>query len=147
MTRREAVVREALSWCGTKYHHLADIKGVGVDCAMLLVAVCRSVGLVPADLDPRPYAPDWHLHRGEELFLEWLRQFGDPTDHPIAGDIVVWKYGRTYSHGAIVVSDAGDIVHAYKAAGYVVRGRLQETDLAQRPSLAWRLRGIEEPAT
>jgi NlpC/P60 family putative phage cell wall peptidase len=144
MSRREVVLHETLSWLGTPYHHLACVKGVGVDCAMLLVAVFRDSGLVPQDLDPRPYAPDWHLHRNEEKFLGWLQQYAEQVERPGPGDVVVWRYGRTYSHGAIVVGEAGEIVHAYKNAGCVVRGHLHETELAQRQQLAWRVRGIEE---
>ena len=42
--QRAAVVAEARSWIGTPYHHAADVKGHGVDCAMLLIRVycdCR----------------------------------------------------------------------------------------------------------
>jgi cell wall-associated NlpC family hydrolase len=138
---RAAVVREALQWERTPYHHLASVRGVGVDCAMLLVMVCRAVGLVPADLDPRPYAPDWHLHRGEEKFLGWLEQFGQPVERPQAGDVAVWRFGRTYSHGAIVIDDAGGILHAYKDAGSVVRGSLHETALSQREVRYYQLHG------
>lgn len=144
MTKRDQVVEEAKSWLGTPYHHLADVKDAGVDCAMLVVAVFRAVGLVPADLDPRPYAPDWHLHRGEEKFLGWLELYADQVEAPAAGDVAVWRYGRAYSHGAIVVGAAGEIVHAYKPAACVVLGHLKETELAQRAPLFWRVRGLLE---
>lgn len=146
MTRRDAVVAEARSWLRTPYHHCASIKGVGVDCAMLLVMVYRAAGLIPADLDPRPYSPDWHLHRGEELFLGWLEQCGDQVDAPQPGDVAVWRYGRTYSHGAIVVDADGAIVHAARPAGIVTLGNLRETELQQREALYWRVRGIDEGA-
>ncbi len=144
--RRTTVVKETLSWLGTPYHHLAAVKGAGVDCAMLVVEVFRACSLVPPELDPRPYAPDWHLHKGEELFLGWLNQFGSPVQRPQPGDVVVWRYGRTYSHGAVVVDDAGGIVHAVKAAGCVVRGHLHETELARRESLCYQVNGTEGEA-
>ncbi len=142
---RQKLVAEALSWLGTPYHHLADVKGVGVDCAMLLVRVCANVGLVAAELDPRPYAPDWHLHRGDELFLKWLEVYGTPIDRGFvqAGDVAVWRFGRTFSHGAFVVDGDGSIVHAHKDAGCVVLGRLQESELASRPVMFWRLRALD----
>ncbi len=140
----QRVVAEALSWMGTPYHHLADIKGVGVDCAMLLVGVYKSQGLVPADLDPRPYAPDWHLHRGEEKFTNWLAQHGHQIDEPLAGDVTVWKFGRTYSHGAVVIDDTGGIVHAYRETNGVVLGHLSESALAERPVQFWRVHGVRE---
>ena len=68
---REKVVAEAKSWIGTPYHNCADVKGVGCDCGMLLVRVFVDLGIVEP-FDPRPYAHDWHLHRGEERYLEAL---------------------------------------------------------------------------
>ena len=68
---RAAVVAEARSWIGTPYHLGADVKGAGVDCAMILVRVFCDLGLV-APFDPRPYSNDWHLHRGEEVYLGLL---------------------------------------------------------------------------
>jgi len=48
------VLDEARAWIGTPYHHAADKKGVGVDCAMLPVRVYCDLGIVPM-FDPRPY--------------------------------------------------------------------------------------------
>ena len=45
---RFAVVAAARAWLGTPYHHAADIRGVGVDCAMILVRVFCDLGLVPS---------------------------------------------------------------------------------------------------
>ncbi len=71
--QRAAIVREARSWIGTPYHNCADVKGRngGVDCGMLLVRVFVDTGLV-APFDPRPYPPDWHLHRSEEKYLGFV---------------------------------------------------------------------------
>ena len=66
--QRAAVVAEARSWIGTPYHHAADVKGHGVDCALLLVRVYCDLGLVEP-FDPRPYTRDWFLHRSEERYL------------------------------------------------------------------------------
>jgi len=138
----QRVIGEATSWMGTPYHHLANVKGVGVDCAMLVVEVFKACALVPLDLDPRPYAPDWHLHRGEEKFVGWLQRFADPVQQPLAGDVAIWQFGRCYSHGAVVVHDDGTIVHAYRPAGCVTLGHLRETELASRPVQFWRVRGV-----
>jgi cell wall-associated NlpC family hydrolase len=45
-SQRAAVVAEAKTWIGTPYHHAADVKGHGVDCAMLLVRIYGDLGLV-----------------------------------------------------------------------------------------------------
>ena len=135
-----AICAEARSWLGTPYHHLADVKGVGVDCAMLVVRVFVAVGMVPADLDPRPYAWDWHLHQGAEKYRDWLDIYGDEVTNVEPGDIALWRFGRTYSHGAIVMEDCETIVHAYRDAGRVTLGGLTETMLAGRQRVVYRVR-------
>lgn len=146
-TPRQRVIQAAHSWLGTPYHHLANVKGVGVDCAMLLVEVYKSAGLISLDLDPRPYSPEWHLHRGEEKFLGWLLQYGQEIATPRSGDVAVWKFGRAFSHGAVVVSDFENndatIVHAYKDARVVTLGNLSEALLASRARKFFAIKGID----
>jgi cell wall-associated NlpC family hydrolase len=153
MTPRDLVLNHAHSWLGTPWHHMGDeharaIKGVAVDCAMLLVEVYQSAGLVPLAFDPRPYDMDWALHKNEELFLGWLTDHADEVDTPAPGDVVVWKFGRTFSHGGIVVDDVGGIIHAHREAKQVTLGNLSEAQLKYqkngelRASRFYRLRGI-----
>ncbi|QGM45840.1 hypothetical protein [Methylocystis heyeri] len=109
---RNLIVAEARSWIGTPYHNCADIKGVGVDCGMLLVRVFVDLQLV-APFDPRPYTHDWHLHRGEERYLQSLLAHARRIDSPLPGDVMLFRVGRCYSHGGIVAqSDPLTIIHA-----------------------------------
>jgi cell wall-associated NlpC family hydrolase len=136
--KRAQVVREALTWLGTPYHHHARVKGVGVDCAQLLCAVYEACGCVP-HIDPGNYAHDWHLHRGEEVFLGWLEKAGArEVQTPALGDVAVFRYGRAYSHGAVVVPGASGnaAVHAYLGRG-VVWSRLDEEPLQGRAARFW----------
>lgn len=114
MNKQDIIVAEALTWLDTPYHHLGDVKGFGVDCAMLLVRVFCDTGLVPP-FDPRPYAPDWHLHRSEQKFLGYMEQYGHRVEgDPQPGDVPLFQYGRCVSHGGIVISVEQDVlmVHA-----------------------------------
>lgn len=131
--QRQAVRAEALGWLGTPYHHLADIRGVGVDCAMLLVRVYAAVGLVPLDLDPRPYASDWHLHRSEEKYLGWLERYASPvpTGDAQVGDVMTYHFGRCFSHAGICLG-GGELLHAWRAARAVIISRLDDADLLER---------------
>src|ERR1035437_3278475 len=113
---RSAIVAEAKSWLGTSYHHQGAVKSVGVDCVRLLIKVYQAFGLVPFDLDPRPYVPDWHMHRGEERYLDGVLKYGHPVDVPQPGDIAVYRFGRTYSHGGIVIGWPV-IIHAHRPDG------------------------------
>ncbi len=99
---RQAVIDVARRWLGTPYHHLGDVPGVGVDCSMLLVRVYVETRLM-APFDPRPYPTDWHLHRSEEKYIDWIKGRAVPTDDPGPGDMVLFRFGRTFSHGGIVV--------------------------------------------
>ena len=129
---REDCVAEALSWLGTPYHHHGRIKHVGVDCGQLLQGVYGNIGVAaPRALQ---YAHDWHLHRSEEMFVGIVESFGtrevyDAT--PLPGDIIVYKFGRCFSHGAIYVGD-GRIVHSYIGLGVTLSG-IADGMLADRP--------------
>jgi len=138
---RGQLVAEARTWVGTPYHHHARVKGAGVDCAQILAAVYEAVGLVP-HLDLGNYSPQWHLHHGEEAYLQWLHHVGAHrlADglHPQPGDVGVWRFGRTFSHGGIVVDGGPDplIVHAYIRRGVIV-SRATEDPLAGRAHCYW----------
>jgi len=128
--QRRAVVIEARKWMLTPYRHGADICGFGVDCGMLIVRVFVDLGLTPP-FDPRPYDPDWMIHRDDEKYLSFFTQRCTPVKQPGAGDIALLRYGRSYSHGGIVTQSAPlAIIHAYHDAGCVV-----EEQLTQNPAL------------
>lgn len=133
MITRAAVVAEALSWERTPYHERARIKGVGVDCAMFPAAVYEAAGLVP-HIEPT-YTARWMLHRDEEAYLDWVRPYAREIgrDQVGPGDFAIWRYGRTYSHGAIII-DPPVVIHATLAARAVVRGDMdRDEELRSRP--------------
>ena len=131
MSFREAVIVEAESWIGTPFHHAARVKGAGVDCLMLLAEVYERVGIID-HIEPPFYVPDWHLHRDAERYMEGLLQYARPIGGPPEpGDIALFRFGRTFSHGAIV-TEWPRLVHAYWNLG-VVHGDAHLHPLAQRP--------------
>jgi NlpC/P60 family putative phage cell wall peptidase len=113
---RAAVVAEAEAWLGTPFHHEARVKGAGVDCAQLLAGVYHNAGLIP-NLNISHYPHDWHMHRDAERYLATVFQYavevqGLEDRTPLPGDIVVFRFGRTFSHGAIVTAWPM-VIHAY----------------------------------
>jgi NlpC/P60 family putative phage cell wall peptidase len=132
--KRSAIVSEARTWLGTPYHHAADIVGVGVDCAMILVRVFCDLGLIEP-FDPRPYTKDWMLHREDERYLGFLIDRSCQVERPAAGDVILFRVGRCFSHGGIVSgAEPLKIIHAFAPARCVV-----EEEIARNPELAGRL--------
>ena len=116
---RRAVVAEARSWVGTPYTDGAGIKGVGTDCGIILIKVFSSVGLIPP-FDPGYYSPQHHLHSSEERYLSLiLRHAHEIEGPPKDGDIVMFKFGRVFSHGGIVVGWP-KIVHSLRPGGTII---------------------------
>lgn len=117
------VLEEARTWLGTPYRHMGMLKGVGVDCAMLPVAIFCGLGIVP-QFDPRPYPHDWMLHRSDERYLGWVQRFADRFDAPEPGDLALYRVGRCVAHGGIVETPE-TMIHADLDAGVVERCTLQ----------------------
>ena len=116
--RRRAVVEEAQRWIGTPFHHAARVRGAGVDCLMLLAEVYERAGIC-GRIDPPFYVPDWHLHRDAERYRDGLLRYARPLPGPPEpGDIALFRFGRTFSHGAIVTRWP-HVIHAYWAVGVV----------------------------
>jgi len=136
--RRARIVAEAKTWIGTPYVSCGDVKGAGVDCAMLLIRVYQTDGTVDPDYDPRPYSMQWFLHRGNALYLNGIikhcHQIMEGELQP--ADIAMYNFGRHAAHGAIVV-DGEYIIHAYRPGGVV--------QMVERRSIAHALHSCWSP--
>jgi cell wall-associated NlpC family hydrolase len=110
--QRDRMVKVAHSWLRTPYHHEGRIKGVGIDCATLIAEVAAEAGLIPP-VEIGHYSPDWHKNNDKERYMQVVLEFcREVTGTPLPGDIVLWKFARTFSHGAIVVKWPM-IIHAW----------------------------------
>ena len=65
---QERVRSEALTWLGTPYHHQGRVKGVGVDCGQILIAIYEKAGILPiGECEPGDEPAEWDLdNRGEK---------------------------------------------------------------------------------
>ncbi len=123
-------IAAALTWHGTPYHSGARLKGVGVDCGQLLIEAFVGAGVVQ-NIETGYYPHDWHLHRSEELYLDWVKKYCNIIDgNPQPGDIAVFKFGRCVSHAGIVL-EWPRIIHAYVGMGVIV-SRVDEAILCQK---------------
>ncbi len=127
--RRAAVLAAAKGWLATPYHHMGRVRGAGADCLMLLVEVYASSKVIPPISVPF-YPPDWHLHRSAERYLEGVMRYAQEVDRPAPGDAALFKFGRCFAHGAIVIAWPR-LIHAWHNAG-VVYGDAGQAPLAGR---------------
>lgn len=122
--QRMALVAEAESWLRTPHHHQGRRKGAydlpnpedrgGVDCLMFVAESFANCGFIDR-LPDIEYAQDEHLHRGDEVVLEWMERYSHPINRQqlLPADIIIYKYGRRFSHGAIALPPGWPrIIHA-----------------------------------
>lgn len=137
---RARILAAARSWLRTPWHHRARVKGAGVDCAQLLIAVYAEAGLI-AEFETGDYPPDWMLHRSEERFLAFVRQYADQVEAPLPGDLALYFVGHCFSHGALVVAWPA-IIHASNRDRNVCEADGTQGWLAERDVQFWRLKGL-----
>jgi hypothetical protein len=121
-TARDQVDAIVRTWVGTKFHDHGEVKGAGVDCAKLLLCTFREAGLI-GEVDVGPYSPQFFLHKSDERYLSWVKKFAQevPVERVRHGDIALYRIGKCFAHGAIVVKPGWPhIIHAH-AGSKVVR--------------------------
>ena len=117
--QRAAVIAEARTWFATPYHHAARVKGAGAYCATLPAEVYAAAGVIPP-VAIGHYPPDWHLHRSAERYLEQVLKHAREVPAPTGpGDLVLYRWGRAFAHGAIIV-DWPVVIHAMIHVGVVL---------------------------
>lgn len=139
ITRERALVlEEARSWLGTQFHHAQRVKGAGVDCAQFLIACYVGLGIV-APFDPGFYGADWFLHQDGERFRGWVERSCVAVDEPRPGDLLLFRFGRAESHGAIYLGDE-QVIHAFRgitAHGVMIDACTPHTQLGVRHASTW----------
>ncbi len=130
--KRDQVIKAAKEWLRTPYHHMGKIKGVGADCAMFPLAVYQECGVLPREFIPPEYSMQWHLHHEGEKYLQAIEPFCiEKAEAPLPGDFAVFKFGRAFSHGAIVVAWPV-IIHSYIPRGVLLGDALRDGELIGR---------------
>lgn len=126
---RVAVLAEAETWISTPYHHAARVKGAGVDCLTLLAEVYAAAGVIePVGKIPF-YRLDFMRHQDDETYLDGLLARGREVETPLPADVVLYRWGRVFSHGGIVVEWPW-IIHASPSHHGVVRANGTQGRLA-----------------
>ena len=129
--QRAAVVKEAREWLGTPYFHGGRLKNIGADCTFIAV-VYENAGVVP-HVDIAPYCSQAHLHRTAGVYRQTIERCGAyRTDNPQPGDLVMYWFGRDFSHAGIIV-DPGwpNIIHGDMNAGFVLAALGDQANLLE----------------
>lgn len=118
MTDRADIVAKARAWIGTPFLHRGRSIGLGVDCAGLLICICRDLGLVAGHFDVPPYSanPDGRTLR--EGCERWMRAIPAAAMQP--GDAVLLIVDAhpqhlgllgDYRHGGLSIIHASNMAH------------------------------------
>ncbi len=127
---RQRVIDEAVTWLRTPWAHAQAVKGAGVDCAQLLRMVYVDAGVIEP-FETGSYPPDLMLHSTEERFASFADRYMDAVSSPQPGDAVLWKFGRSFSHGGIVI-EWPRFIHAYRPENQVCYGDDRDQNLTHR---------------
>lgn len=123
---RERLVAAARSCIGTRFLHQGRVRGVGLDCAGLLLYCAADVGLPHRDFPNRNYSRWPTLGRKLIDFVE-SQTVPVPVDALKPGTLLLfWCYKPTLPQHLAIVSGVGTIVHAWYDAGAVVETPLLE---------------------
>jgi len=139
--QRENIVRVAKEWIGTKYRGNTCIKGVGCDCGQFLFGVYVEAGLVPADATlPKNYSLQVE-NRNDTDYIDTVRRFAReiPESEVKPGDIVLYKFGKGFYHGSIIVEWPAYILHSLQREG-VTAGHGMNTRFRRREKVFFTLK-------
>ncbi len=124
--QRAAVVAEAETWIDTPFVWEACLKGCGVDCGYLALAVHAAVGTCKMERFPH-YSSQWQTNGIDEIYLREIQKRAREVDSPLPGDIAVFQIFKVFGHGAIV-TDWPMVIHA----GWKGR-KVERSDASKRP--------------
>jgi len=150
--RVRALRAELESWRGTPFRHKCGVKGLGADCIHMVCHALINVGAVPAGIMRRvpDYPRDWHLHTRNTLLQDMIEKHLPVDRVPVAredisalrdGDIVLYKFGRSNSHAAIICG--GTIYQVIEGVGFAAAS-LSDRQWNHRIRRAYRLTGGAE---
>lgn len=134
----EQIVAAARRYLGTPFRHLGR-DASGLDCAGLLLAVARDLGL--GEPPPLAYSA---AHPALALIDRWLPVYADPVVEPSAGDLIRLRVAGRPQHLAVRAEHpaAGHtLIHAWPTLGGVVEHRI-DARWSRRIAAAWRLREV-----
>ena len=137
MPRAEELASAARSLVGTRWVHQGRIPGLALDCAGLLIASARAIGLKPID------RITYTLPADPGVFLEVLAQNADRDELPQhgVGRVIAFRLGRGEPQHFGIRVDADHFVHGFDKRRAVVIEPIARW--LERFHSTWRVRGVD----
>lgn len=133
MTRAD-IIAEARTWIDTPFHHQGRLKGIGVDCAGLIIGIAHALKL--SDFDCHDYGRE--PTNGQMRML--LEEHMDKATMPLPGDALLFAFDVMEQHLGIL-TDTNTIIHAYEKVGKCVEHRYSDCWVARTRGI-YRYRGV-----
>lgn len=137
---REQIVAAARGWLGTPFHHQGRLKGVGVDCAGVIVEVARELGISDVDVQGYGHRPD--SRELEQLCRDHMTLIPFARSKP--GDVLLITIDSAPQHLAFRTDIHGHwgLLHSYAPARRVVEHGIDQ-GWAAKIAAAFILPGVE----
>ena len=105
----------AMSYIGTPHINGGQVKGAGLDCCTLPVAIYKEFGVdIPVDIG---YSADWFCQRGAELIKPYLSRYFSRVNELNSGDLISFSWGRAkFAHLAMYLG-GGKVIHSQADRG------------------------------
>lgn len=119
MASRKEICDKALEYLDTPFIHQGRLKGVGVDCAGLVVGVAKELNLYNEEVsDLKGYS---RIPDGETLYQTLLN--GTSKEKSMKdlkeGDVLLFRFTRYPQHVGIYMPN-NKLIHSYEGVGKVV---------------------------
>ena len=119
MVSAQDIVRQARTWLDTPYHHQGRLKGVGVDCAGLIIGVAQELQLSAFDITGYTARPDGpSLRKACDVQMQSL-----PIEALQPGDVLLFQFDAHPGHLGFL-SGSHSLLHAYLPRRRVVEHAL-----------------------
>ncbi len=130
------IVEKAREYVNTKFRHQGRIKGVGIDCAGLIVCVGKELGIT--EYDNREYGRLPNANRMENILKENLIEI--QIHEALPGDVLFFAFDAEPQHVGIL-SENNYVIHSYAAVKKCVEHRIDDV-WKDRIRAAYRYPGV-----
>ena len=117
ITKREEALQLARTWIGTPYKHQAMKKGLGCDCAGLVMGIWNELyGRPPKDFVLPPYTASWAEETGLQLMVDAGNKYFTqvPISEMLPGDVIMYRmYSKGPTKHSGILASPNTMIHAY----------------------------------